>query len=69
MAAHEMYAVAEQSGQWWVVDAHGVRVAGPFAERAAALADARDRALDAEGPSSAEGEDVKVQQQYGGTRK
>jgi hypothetical protein len=52
-------------GQWYVF-CGGRRIAGPFAQRDEALADARDRAAHADGPATVEGEDVKVQVEYGG---
>jgi hypothetical protein len=69
MPAHEMYRVVEEAGQFHVVDKDGGRVAGPFQTRDQALADGRARALRAAGPSSMEGEDVKVQEDYAGERK
>jgi hypothetical protein len=53
-------------GQWYVFLGLDHRVAGPFPQREEALADARDRALHAGGPATVEGEDVIVQEQYGG---
>ena len=55
-----------RDGQWYVVSGSGERVAGPFPHRDEALADARDRASNADGPALVEGENVAVQEQYGG---
>ena len=68
MAGAKDYTVetVPEDGQWYVF-CDGARVVGPFARRDEALADARDRALNADGPSRVEGEDVKVQAEYGGS--
>jgi hypothetical protein len=67
MTAASDYTVGQvpEGGEWYVFR-NGVRASGPFAKRDQAVADARDRAAQADGPATVEGEDVKVQVEYGG---
>jgi hypothetical protein len=65
MAERKDYTTETASDRQWYVWCAGQRVAGPFARREDAAADARDRALQADGPATVDGEDVAVQAEYG----
>jgi hypothetical protein len=67
MTKRKDYTIETASDRQWYVWCAGQQVAGPFPRREEAAADARDRALQAEGPSTVDGEDVAVQADYGGS--